>query len=76
MLYVVLWNPGSQALPLLLSFHQHHVPRAAQVYFGSISRPGASGLLGCMSCMSTSRFFRHYYTMDKIELAAKKRKSH
>ena len=40
----------------------------------ALSRPGAPGLLGCTSGMSTSLFVRHYYTMDKKEQAAKKRK--
>ena len=71
-------NPGSQALPLLLSFHQHHVVPGSQFSPGC---PGflwlhhdqvPRGRLGHMSCMSTSRFVHHYYKMDKIEQAAKK----
>ena len=72
--------PGSQALPLLLSFHQHHVVPGSQF---SPGYPGLlwlhldqvpQGLLGHMSCMSTSRFVHHYYKMENIEQAAKKQK--
>ena len=74
-------NPGSQVLPLLLSFHQHHVVPGSQFSPGC---PGLlwlhldqvpQGLLGYMSCMSTSRFVHHDYKMDKIEQAANNRKS-
>ena len=74
-------NPGSQALPLLLSFRQCHVVLGSQFFPGC---PGLlwlhhdlvlQGLLGHMSCMSTSRFVRHYYKMDKIEKAAKTKKN-
>ena len=77
----VRWSPGSQVLPLLLSFHQHHVLPGSQFSPGC---PGLlwlhldqvpQGLLGYMSCMSTSRFVHHYYKMDKIEQAARNRKS-
>ena len=70
--------PGSQALPLLPSFHQHHVVPGSQF---SPGYPGLlwlhldqvpQGLLGHMSCMSTSRFVHHYYKMENIEQAAKK----
>ena len=70
-------NPGSQALPLLLSFRQHHlVP-------GSHFSPGCpvllwlhhdlvpQWLLGHMSCMSTSRFVRYC----KMDQAAKDREN-
>ena len=74
-------NPGPQSLPLLLSFRQHHVVPGSQFSPGC---PGLlwlhldqmpQGLLGYMSCMSTSRFVHHDYKMDKIEQAAKNRKS-
>ena len=74
-------NPGSQVLPMLLSFHQHHVLPGSQFSPGC---PGLlwlhldqvpQGLLGYMSCMSTSRFVHHDYKMDKIEQAANNRKS-
>ena len=72
------WRRKSMALPLLLSFHQHHVFLWSQF---SPGYPGLlwlhldqvpQGLLGHMSCMSTSWFVHHYYKMDKIEQAAKK----
>ena len=71
-------TPESQALPLLLSFHQHHVVLGSQF---SPGYPGLlwlhldqvpQGLLGRMSCMSTSRFVRHY-KLDKMKQAVKKR---
>ena len=73
-------NPGSQALPLLLSFHQNHVVPGSQFSPGC---PGLlwlhldqvpQGFLGHMSCMSTSRFVHHYYKMDMIEQAAEEEK--
>ena len=72
-------NPGSQALPLILSFHQHQVvPRSpfspgcpGLLWFHHDQVP--QGLLGRMSCMSTSRFVCHY-KMDKMKRAVKKRK--
>ena len=69
-------NPWSQALPLLLSFHQHRVIPGSQFSPGC---PGllwlhhdqvAQGVLGRLSCMSTSRFVRHY-KMDKMKQAVK-----
>ena len=73
-------NPGSQVLPLLLSFHQHHVLPGSQfspgypVLLWLHLAQVPQGPLGYMSCMSTSRFVHHYYKMDKIEQAAKNRK--
>ena len=70
-------NPGSQAFPLILSFRQHHVVPGSHFSPGC---PGLlwfhhdlvpQGLLGHMSCMSTSRFVRHY----KVEQAAKDREN-
>ena len=72
-------NPGSQALPLLLSFHQHHVVPGSLFSLGC---PGLlwfhhyqvpQGLLGRMSCMSTSRLI-HHYKLDKMKQAVKNRK--
>ena len=72
--------PGFQALPLLLSFRQHHVVPGSQFSPGC---PGLlwlhfdqvpQGLLGHMSCMSTSRFVHHYYKMDKSWQAAKRKR--
>ena len=75
----VRWISGSRSLPLLLSFHQHHgvlwsqfcpgCPRLLWLHLDQVPQ----GLLGHMSCMSTSRFVHHYYNMDKIEQAAKKK---
>ena len=71
-------NPESQALPLLLSFHQHHVVLRSQF------SPGCpvllwlhldlvpQGLLGHMSCKSTSQFVHHCCKMDKMKQAAKR----
>ena len=70
-------NPGSQALPLLLSFRQHHVVRGSQFSPGCPSLlwlhldQVPQGLLGHMSCMSTFRFVRHC----KMEQAAKDREN-
>ena len=68
----------SQALPLLLSFHQHHVVLGSQFFPGcpvlvwSHLDQVPQGLLGRMSCMSTSRFVRHY-KLGKMKQAVKKR---
>ena len=70
-------NPGSQDLPFLLSFRQHHVVPGSQFSLGC---PGLlwlhldqvpQGLLGYMSCMSTSRLALYHYKMDKMKQAAK-----
>ena len=79
-LLFVRQNPGSQVLPLLLSFHQHHLVPGFQF---SPGYPGllwlrldqvSQGLPGHMSCMSTSRFVRHYHKMDKMKQTIKKKK--
>ena len=79
-LLFVRQNPGSQVLPLLLSFHQHHVVPGFQF---SPGYPGLlwlhldqvpHGLLGRMSYMSTSRFVRHCHKMDKMKQTIKKKK--
>ena len=49
------WVPFFPGYPGLLWLHLDQV---------------AQGLVGRMSCMSTSRFARHYYKMDKMEQAA------
>ena len=76
-LLFVRQNPGSQVLPLLLSFHQHHVVPGFQFspgYPGLHLDQVPQELLGHMSCMSTSRFVRHYHKMDKMKQTIKKKK--